>query len=481
VIMHDNRPIAVAEQFYELLCHCHARVDHGGRDRTLAVIREYYSWVPKRITAMFVAACPTCNIKKNRGVRPAAFTVDTEHSQSPNSPLSPASSRSNSTMSLSDLIRDESHSDTSPVTSNSSGHNKVPNDKPISWSTTQDSSDISFVPSPQLDPFPFAISSIPPTRPSPTSLIPMFLQTFTESLPMSREVSLFDGLPNGMRYMSEEYAGKNLAAYEVHLNAVSARLPESKRPRIPSVIVPRHRGAGIVVSPPSDLKLDSIPTNVISQATLVRPTTLPPLIKSLSEGILGRDMDLLRNRLNYPASLPECLRALRVNEPQHSTPSNTVQRRCFSMGSLATDTSQGPWRRVEFPRPRSPQIDPVLLFQDGFQERDAMGRSSSTGLSRTVSLPHSTHGIPPTLSALIHRPVLPQLDLTSVPLSFPSTSSRDLADFVNHRRLSDGGDSSLSDNTSSSSCSSLSSVDSDATPFLMSARSSAATAPPPPP
>ncbi|KAF8439895.1 hypothetical protein L210DRAFT_3359034, partial [Boletus edulis BED1] len=65
VVLHENRPVAIMEQLYELFCYCHVRAGHGGRDKTCAVIREHYSWVPKELTAQFVKACPTCVSKRS--------------------------------------------------------------------------------------------------------------------------------------------------------------------------------------------------------------------------------------------------------------------------------------------------------------------------------------------------------------------------------------------------------------------------------
>ncbi|THH18222.1 hypothetical protein EW146_g2716 [Bondarzewia mesenterica] len=65
VVMHDARPVAVREQLYEVLCYCHALAKHGGRDKTCAVVRAHYSWVPKELTAQFVKACPTCTLKRS--------------------------------------------------------------------------------------------------------------------------------------------------------------------------------------------------------------------------------------------------------------------------------------------------------------------------------------------------------------------------------------------------------------------------------
>jgi hypothetical protein len=60
VILHRGRPVAIQEQLYDVLCYCHGRASHGGRDKTFAVVHELFSWVPKYLVVRFVAACPTC-------------------------------------------------------------------------------------------------------------------------------------------------------------------------------------------------------------------------------------------------------------------------------------------------------------------------------------------------------------------------------------------------------------------------------------
>ncbi|KAI6026981.1 hypothetical protein EDC04DRAFT_2573524, partial [Pisolithus marmoratus] len=64
VVLHEDRPVAVMEQLYEVLCYCHGLTQHGGRDKTCAAVREHYSWVPKELVAQFVKGCPTCLMKR---------------------------------------------------------------------------------------------------------------------------------------------------------------------------------------------------------------------------------------------------------------------------------------------------------------------------------------------------------------------------------------------------------------------------------
>lgn len=70
LIVHENRPVAVREQIYNILVHSHAAAHHGGRDKTSTQVRRYYSFIPKDLIARFVRNCPTCVGKKagNRGL-----------------------------------------------------------------------------------------------------------------------------------------------------------------------------------------------------------------------------------------------------------------------------------------------------------------------------------------------------------------------------------------------------------------------------
>lgn len=65
VITNGGRPIAVKEYIYDILCMCHEESGHSGRDKTCKILRDYYTWIPKELTANFVKACPTCIIKRS--------------------------------------------------------------------------------------------------------------------------------------------------------------------------------------------------------------------------------------------------------------------------------------------------------------------------------------------------------------------------------------------------------------------------------
>ncbi|KAF9813680.1 hypothetical protein IEO21_05451 [Rhodonia placenta] len=78
VVLHENRPVALKDQIYDVLCYCHDLAKHGGRDKTTAVVREHYSWIPKELIAQFVKACPTCVYKKTGNVDLALAMNTTE-------------------------------------------------------------------------------------------------------------------------------------------------------------------------------------------------------------------------------------------------------------------------------------------------------------------------------------------------------------------------------------------------------------------
>lgn len=64
VVTHENRPVAVREQIYDVLVQCHAQCSHGGRDKTSNQVRRFYSWIPKELIARFVKACPFCTTRR---------------------------------------------------------------------------------------------------------------------------------------------------------------------------------------------------------------------------------------------------------------------------------------------------------------------------------------------------------------------------------------------------------------------------------
>ncbi|GAA5986378.1 hypothetical protein JCM11641_005361 [Rhodosporidiobolus odoratus] len=70
LVAHENRPVAVKDQIYAILVGTHGDSNHGGRDKTSAQVRRFYSWLPKELVSRFVRVCPTC-IAKRRASQPS--------------------------------------------------------------------------------------------------------------------------------------------------------------------------------------------------------------------------------------------------------------------------------------------------------------------------------------------------------------------------------------------------------------------------
>ncbi|KAI7880580.1 hypothetical protein K492DRAFT_216525 [Lichtheimia hyalospora FSU 10163] len=60
IVCHDSKPVAMREDIYGILVRAHKQANHGGRDKTSAIVRRRYSWIPKELIARFVRHCPYC-------------------------------------------------------------------------------------------------------------------------------------------------------------------------------------------------------------------------------------------------------------------------------------------------------------------------------------------------------------------------------------------------------------------------------------
>lgn len=88
VLIHDGLPVVKAEEIYELLVRCHAKVEHGGREKTFKEVKAKWSWVPKgasyslsfdhsKLTPLSLFPLPLLQISppaSSRSARPAAPT-----------------------------------------------------------------------------------------------------------------------------------------------------------------------------------------------------------------------------------------------------------------------------------------------------------------------------------------------------------------------------------------------------------------------
>lgn len=227
VLLHDGLLVAVREQIYDLLCFCHGSTNHGGRDKTCALIRKHYTWVPKDLVAQFIKACPTCILKKCGHPEPSLLSPSLGTSagspsisaaqpsvdyfapqQGPTMPLQPLREHLNEFDGIESHPRD-SCSDSLPGT-------------PLHGLQSQFIHTESSTPIDQLRCYNQLSSD----------------QSSLAGFPMIREVSLYNGLPDGWQYQNVEYGSAYAECVEYQRMAPLLPYDPSlgrTRPRIPEI------------------------------------------------------------------------------------------------------------------------------------------------------------------------------------------------------------------------------------------------------
>lgn len=195
VLLHEQNLVAVQEQIYDILCYGHGISNHAGRDKTCSSIREHYTWIPKELVAQFIKACPTC-ITRKCGMK---------------------SGDSNAAKTLRQYLRNlgapNDTGEEDPEKPRRSAFRLSPKKKRT----------ITRVESSQpLDRL--GNNTAPPRVHAP------------QSVSMSREVSLYQGLPNGWQFRhdnieeaQEEFISNKKAAHISGSNGINGR------PRVPSI------------------------------------------------------------------------------------------------------------------------------------------------------------------------------------------------------------------------------------------------------
>ena len=356
VVLHDNRPVAIQEQIYDIICYCHARAEHGGRDKTRAVVREHYSWVPKELVSQFVKACPTCTLKKCGNAEVAAILEQQMIQAGPISYRLPQQRAFPLSSPLSDP--DVKSRPTTP----GDFHEQQTNN----WPCSEGSAD--FLQGSLSEgcgtPSDFASSTASSRRPSPVLGLEsnqvqgsrahyhpdaLAMSRESRSLPMSREVSLYHGLPNGW-----QYRGKYPEALEVHTKGKrrkaevlsSGEEKRVKRPRIPSVLPFGHIDNAERWGQDKENEQETCPERLV---------TLPSLKEALSEASSTDHNVIMTSIPRIPqSSLPQSLQRFQVFLP--------VAKQAEA--ALATGS-------------HLPQIDPVLLNEGngsviGIQSSDVL-------------------------------------------------------------------------------------------------------------
>ncbi|KAF8654791.1 hypothetical protein AX16_003446 [Volvariella volvacea WC 439] len=195
ILLHfqDHLQVAVQEQLYDILCHCHALANHGGRDKTCIVIRKNYAWVPKELVAQFVKACPTCIMKK---CGHSDFKTLYQLGQNPESPKLDKDD-SGSLPELRNYLQELAAKDAeNPEADEDSWRSNDSFDNDIGGSQGQQGYPPSILDR-YLSRSPRSSAFSAQSHSSGASV-----QT-TMSHGMSREVSLYQGMPNGWQYHSD--------------------------------------------------------------------------------------------------------------------------------------------------------------------------------------------------------------------------------------------------------------------------------------
>lgn len=247
VLLHHDIPVAIQEQLYELLCYCHALCGHGGRDKTRAVVYKYYSWVPKALISKFIKVCPTCILKKKGEL----YNAEKLEGQTV--------IQSSSQLALQDMLRTLSALDEDELAS--APRYLLPTGSTVN--VFLDNSGPETIPSSSAVKPTFKLSAVQDLA---ASLLPLAsrerssLAGSSQSHAMSREVSLYKGLPNGWQYFSDypEAYTKFIKDKENLQPLESGPLGEyksrEKRPRVPSIApmapVPRQPSETNVDAPP---------------------------------------------------------------------------------------------------------------------------------------------------------------------------------------------------------------------------------------
>lgn len=225
VLLHDNLLVAIQEQLYDLLCYCHGSTGHGGRDKTCALIRKHYTWVPKDLVSNFIKSCPTCIMKKCGNLDNANLASQIA--------AEPKPLEETTLPAIRDFFQNMYCANGAASPGSSSGDG-------IPWPSTGGTRDAPLSPT-LLEEDPLEAEyreALFRTRGNKSSLAglggpPPRLNSY----PMSREVSLYRGLPNGWHFRHSDYASAHAEFMRTKdLPIIDEPDCKTQRPRVPSIL-----------------------------------------------------------------------------------------------------------------------------------------------------------------------------------------------------------------------------------------------------
>lgn len=435
VVVHENRPVAIREQLYDLFIYCHGRSNHGGRDKTCAVIRQHYSWVPKELTAQFVKACPTCTLKRSgnpdliamvreQGVNKSnipcggpgsKFIIPPYFGPGPNEPVMRNSEPTSA------LTLDQQHQGQDDELDK---QRWPPSKGPLDMVVPVPRRELSpmLVDAAQVPDF---VTVTPPLRPAAPP------RGLSQPPAMVREVSLFNGIPHGWTVDDPESIQARARAYNAMVDqrtGIAAVLPSGRVPRIPSVVFKQTAffnpdSAGLLPLQRTQIDADDWSSD--------DGTTLPPLSKNFEDGMHGGEGSMSRRQVDFGDALHDSLQPFRATNPQ------------------ATERT---FIRYE------PEIDPTLLEDELDDDKSSVGSESDVPgdvetIANTSNLQALATRRKEDTVILAHIPIdlaKPMLIRHSAaPAALELTGLRLSSDFLRHR---DTDDSSPTSPGSASSC-----------------------------
>ncbi|KAL1663299.1 hypothetical protein GGF50DRAFT_116176 [Schizophyllum commune] len=204
-LLENDRPVAVQDELYGILCDAHDAVDHGSFDATYDHLCAAHARIPKKLVAMFVRLCPTCLGAQSGNdnlvdLAVAEATMENDAKRANDGSLT----------AIRKLVRTASEVSVSIVYGK---ENAVP--ESVDHELDTDAETLAYSESVTSILSPISASPCPPPMRAPAHSAPAeyalhgsaarYSQRGSALPPMRRQASLYAGLPNGWQFKFDDY------------------------------------------------------------------------------------------------------------------------------------------------------------------------------------------------------------------------------------------------------------------------------------
>ncbi|KAI5887633.1 uncharacterized protein SCHCODRAFT_02692297 [Schizophyllum commune H4-8] len=195
-LLENDRPVAVQDELYDILCAAHAAVDHGPFDATYEHLCAAHARIPRKLVAMFVRLCPTCLGAQSGNdnlvdLAVAEATMENDAKRAHDGSLT----------AIRKLVRTASEVSVSIVYGK---ENAAP--EPVDHELDTDAETLAYSESVTSILSPISASPCPPPMRAPAHSAPARYSARGSALPpMKRQASLYAGLPNGWQFKFDDY------------------------------------------------------------------------------------------------------------------------------------------------------------------------------------------------------------------------------------------------------------------------------------